>query len=137
MLTHVDALPRHLSAASEHGRLLNGPQHLDSGRLDQFIGARLVPARDVDQHYIWSPTGRWVVVRHGDYRGGDKIYLVNPADPTQTVDVVLADRGGQQMTDPIWSPDGKTLIVFTVQYGASQPYQLDIGTYLRSKGLEP
>ena len=65
-------------------------------------------------------------MRHGDYRGGDKIYLINPSDPMQAVDVVLADKLGRQMTDPIWSPDGNTLIVFTVQYDASQPYQLDI-----------
>jgi hypothetical protein len=72
-------------------------------------------------------------VRYGNYRGGDKIYLVNAADPTQTVDVVLADRVGQQMTDPIWSPDGQTLIVFGVN--DNQPYALDVAGYLQSKGL--
>ncbi len=41
------------------------------------------------------------------------------------------------MTDPLWSPDGKTLIVFTVGVGVSQPYAIDIASYLASKGLEP
>jgi Tol biopolymer transport system component len=91
----------------------------------------------VDESYTWSPTGRWIAVRHGDYRGGDKIYLINPDAPRQTVDVVLADQVGQQMMHPIWSPDGNTLIVFSVGYDSSQPYAVDIGTYLRGKGLQP
>jgi len=51
------------------------------------------------------------------------------------VDVVLADKLGRQMNDPIWSPDGKTLIVFGVGYGVSPPYRMDIASYLASKGL--
>jgi Tol biopolymer transport system component len=70
--------------------------------------------------FSWSPSGHWLAVRHIDYRGGDKIYLVNPQQSSQTVDVVLADQIGQQMMSPIWSPDGKTLIVFSVAYGVSQ-----------------
>lgn len=85
--------------------------------------------------YAWSPSGRWLAVRYADYQGGDRIYLVNPDNSAQTLDVVRADLAQQQMTDPIWSPDGKTLIVFGVN--DQQPYAIDIASYLASKALQP
>ena len=94
-------------------------------------------AQRVDQNYTWSPSGHWLAVRQPGYSGGDHIYLINPDNPSQTVDVVLADLVGQQMTDPIWSPDGNTLIVSSVGVTDAYPYSLDIGGYLRSKGLQP
>jgi hypothetical protein len=78
-----------------------------------------------------------VAVRYGNYVSGDKIYLLSPAHPSQTVDVVIASQVGQQMMAPIWSPDGKQMIVFTVGFGTSQPYELDVGAYLHSKGIQP
>ncbi len=84
--------------------------------------------------YAWSPSGRWIAVRGLDAQGSDKIYLVNADQPTQKVDVVLTDQVREQMTDPIWSPDGKTLIVFGVN--DNQPYSINIADYLHSKGLE-
>lgn len=87
--------------------------------------------------YSWSPSGNWIALRHEDYNGGDKILLLNPSQPSQRIDVVLADDIGQQMMKPLWSPDGKTLIVFSVAYGASQPYSIDIARFLASKGLQP
>ena len=41
------------------------------------------------------------------------------------------------MTDPIWSPDGRTLIVFRVGFGTQVPYAIAISDYLKSKGLAP
>lgn len=91
-----------------------------------------------DSRYAWAPSGRWVATRQvSSNQGSDKIYLVNAHNPSQTVDVVLSDQIGQQMIDPLWSPDGKTLIVFTVGVGVSQPYAIDIASYLHSKGLQP
>ncbi len=88
--------------------------------------------------YAWSPTGHWVAVRHSDYQGGDHVFLLNPTAPnpnapSQQVTIVDADRVGQQMANPIWSPDGKTIIVFGVN--DNQPYSLDIASFLKSKGL--
>ncbi len=100
------------------------------------LGPPQTLATEVDDSYGWSPSGRWIAVRHVDYPG-DKIYLLNPAEPSQRVDVVLADRIGQQMMHPIWSPDGQTLIVFSEDFTTSQPYSLDIGAYLRGKGVQP
>jgi Tol biopolymer transport system component len=101
------------------------------------LGAPRTLARDVDQYYAWSPSGRWIAARYPDHGVEDRIYLLNVDNPAETVDVVVADRIRQQMLDPIWSPDGNTLIVFTVGYGTAQPYSLDIGAYLHSKGLQP
>lgn len=72
-------------------------------------------------------------IRHR--RGGDKIYLVNPLHPTQQVDIVLADLTHMQFDQPIWSPDGSKLIVFTVEYGRDRPYVINVGQYLMSRGL--
>lgn len=101
------------------------------------LGPLTLLARDVDQFYAWSPSGHWIAVRHADPHGGDRIYLLDPANPSHTVDVVLADKAGVQMADPISSPDGQTLIVFSVGYDTSTPYELDIGAYLKGKGLQP
>lgn len=84
--------------------------------------------------YTWSPSGRWVVVRHLDAQGTNHLYLINPEETSQTVTVVQAD---QAILGPVWSPDGQTLIVFSAGYDTATPYELDIGAYLKSKGLQP
>ena len=99
------------------------------------LGQRTVLASgQVQDEYAWSPSGRWVAVRHVDPEAGDKIYLVNAADPSLTVDVTHAEDVGQ-MFDPVWSPDGQTLVVFSTL--DERPYAIDIGRYLASKGLQP
>jgi len=112
------------AVAWHNGRLTLGPEHPIVG--EQYYFNEVA-------RYAWDPTGAWVAVRYANYRGGDKIYLINPHNPAQTVDVVHADLAGQQMMHPIWSPDGKTLIVFGVN--DSQPYAINIAAYLKSKGL--
>jgi WD40 repeat protein len=109
-----------------------------AGKLALGPARTIATEQDPDMSlYAWSPSGRWLAVRYSNYRGGDRIYLVNPddpEDPTQALDVVHAELAQQQMTDPIWSPDGKTLIVFGVN--DEQPYAIDIASYLTSKGLQ-
>ena len=99
------------------------------------LGPRTMPAGgQLQDGYAWSPSGKWVAVRHTDPQSGDKIYLVNAANSSLTVDVTHAEDVGQ-MFDPAWSPDGQTLVVFSVD--DERPYALDIGHYLASKGLQP
>jgi WD40-like Beta Propeller Repeat len=122
-VVHFDLV---ISAASEDagGKLTLGPA--------RTIASEQSPDSSV---YAWSPSGRWLAVRYGDTRNGDKIAVINPDNPTQTLDVVKADLVDNSMFDPIWSPDGKTLIVFG-GFGP-QPYAIDIASYLASKGLQP
>lgn len=122
-------------APGYYNLLLSSVQRTPTGGV--VIGPPQTLATDADLYYAWSPSGNWVAVRHSNYTGGDKIYLVNAANPSQTVDVVVADKLGQQMMAPIWSPDGQQMIVFTVEFGAAHPYAIDIGAYLHSKGLQP
>jgi Tol biopolymer transport system component len=84
--------------------------------------------------YAWSPSGRWLAVNQAD-ASGDRISLINPDNAKQAIDVVEANLVDQAMNNPIWSPDGKTLIVFGGN--APQPYAIDIASYLASKGLQP
>ena len=56
-------------------------------------------------------------------------------DAGAAIDVVQVNLVDSSMFDPIWSPDGKTLIVFG-GYGP-KPYAIDIASYLASKGLQP
>ncbi len=131
----VEWISTGVDSTGYYNLLLSTVQRTPAG--DIKLGPPQTLATDLFFTYAWSPSGKWVAVRHGDYRSGDKIYLVNVANPSQTVDVVVADKLGQQMTDPVWSPDGRQLIVFTVEYGAAHPYAIDIGASLRSKGLQP
>ena len=125
------------SSDSDYYTLMLSTAHMSpSGQLVLNPARTLVPFA-VDQYYCWSPSGHWLAVRNINYVSGDKIYLLNPSNPSQRVDVVVASDVGQQMMAPIWSPDGQQMIVFTVAYGSSQPYELNIGSYLRSKGFQP
>ena len=99
------------------------------------LAAPRVLATDIDGYYAWAPSGRWAVVRYGNYQGGDRVYLVDAQHPAETVDVVHADRAGQPLAMPIWSPDDQTLIVIGV--ADEQPYAIDIASYLHGKGLAP
>lgn len=84
--------------------------------------------------YAWSPSGTWVAVRHLDAQGTNHISLINPAAPSKTVTIVQAD---QAILGPVWSPDGQTMIVLSAGYDTATPYELNIGAYLKSKGLQP
>lgn len=67
-------------------------------------------------------------------QGNDHIALVNADNPSQTVDVTNEQDVGKFL-NPLWSPDGKTLILINTD--DDQPYAIDIASYLASKGLQP
>ena len=66
--------------------------------------------------------------------GVDKIVVINPDNPAQHYDIVDTHVTDQQFTDPMWSPDGQILIVFSVN--SSQPYKINIAQYLQSQGAK-
>jgi len=94
----------------------------------------IVGGQEADvSRYAWSPSGHWIAARVWS-PGDDKIALINADNPAQTVNVVSYSTAQWLTADPVWSPDGKTLIVFTVS--EDQPYAINIADYLHSKGLE-
>lgn len=93
----------------------------------------IVPDDFTYEGYSWSPSGRWIATRSGVV-GKDKIYLINADHPEQTVDVALAENIPQIIGSPVWSPDGKTLLV--MDESNDQPYTINIADYLHSKGLD-
>jgi hypothetical protein len=135
--THLDATTKLVDydlVISDASQDATGKLTLGSARTvltNQFAGAG--PC-------AWSPSGHWLVAnKRGSVAAGvnDKIILINPDDPSQTVDVVQTKQVGRTY-DPIWSPDGKTLIIVGLLGGfGSQPYAIDIASYLASKGLQP
>lgn len=89
-------------------------------------------------HVAWSPSRRWlaaVCVGSSRYREENSVYLIDTAHPAKATAIVRVQQDGHGMLFPLWSPDGKTLIVFG--WADGQPYAINIGAYLRSKGLSP
>ena len=86
-------------------------------------------------HVAWSPSGRWLAANclTGSRFPQEWVYLVDTAHPAQATAIVKVQQHGRGMLFPMWSPDGATLIVFGWSDG--QPYTVNIGAYLRGKGL--
>ncbi|HEU5440303.1 MAG TPA: hypothetical protein VFU88_13515 [Ktedonobacterales bacterium] len=134
-------VPQHQALSYEVGLAdIEGPGQLVMSTVTrdadgQFVlGPRTVLASgQVQDGYAWSPSGRWAAARLDNGDGNDHIALVNADNPSQTVDVTN-ERDVGQWLDPVWSPDGKTLILINTD--DDQPYAIDIGSYLASKGLQ-
>lgn len=125
-----------------HGDLVESTATFDNqGQLTLGQSQRLVPSYGeaaASDFYAWSPSGHWLVICYEGGKfcspdGDSQIRLINPEQPLQTLDVVQARDVGQSFLVMAWSPDGRTLIV--TGHDDGQPYALDMGAYLESKGL--
>lgn len=111
----------------QHGHLTLGPATL------VLAGCAFEAAGD---HVAWSPSRRWLAALcEGNRFQPDTVYLISTAHPATATAIVRVQQDGHGMLFPLWSPDGKTLIVFG--WADGQPYAINIGAYLRSKGLTP
>jgi WD40 repeat protein len=96
---------------------------------------RLLKAETTTGEIIaWSPSGRWLVCRHGTYQGEDYLFLLATDGSGKQVKLTSSYTDGQ-LYDPAWSPDGKQLIVSRVSDGALM--SLNIAQLLKDKGVKP
>src|SRR5579885_49591 len=96
---------------------------------------RLLKAETTTGEIIaWSPSGRWLVCRHGTSQGEDYLFLLATDGSGKQVKLTSSYTDGQ-LYDPAWSPDGKQLIVSRVSDGALM--SLNIAQLLKDKGVKP
>jgi Tol biopolymer transport system component len=83
----------------------------------------------------WSPSGKWLVCRHGTYTGEDYLFLLAADGSRKTVKLTSSYQDGQ-LANPNWSPDGKQLIVATVDPSGSELLSFNIEQLLRDKHIQ-
>ncbi len=109
-------------------------QQSNTGRL-MLKQLRLLKAETTTgENIAWSPSGHWLVCRHGTYQGEDYLFLLATDGSGKQVKLTSSDTDGQ-LYDPAWSPDGKQLIVGRVSDGALM--SLNIAQLLKDKGVKP
>lgn len=84
----------------------------------------------------WSPSGRWLVCRHGTYTGEDYLFLLAADGSGKTVKLTSSNNDGQ-LANPNWSPNGKQLIVEHVDMVGGELLSLNIEQLLKEKHIQP
>lgn len=87
-----------------------------------------------DEGLAWSPSGHWIVCRHGSYQSEDYLFLLATDGSGKQVKLTSSTTDGQ-LAYPAWSPDGKQLIVSQVSDGSLM--SLDIASLLKQKDVTP
>lgn len=144
LITPFPTTAQHLSWSPGGTTLALGQQNGDIAlwRVQQEAGERLslkrlrqLPAGNpVDENVAWSPTGRWLVCRHGSAESEDYLFLLATDGSGKQVKLTSSTTDGQ-LAYPAWSPDGKQLIVMRVIDGAL--LSLDMTVLLKEKGVAP
>jgi Tol biopolymer transport system component len=83
----------------------------------------------------WSPSGHWLVCRHGTYESEDYLFLLATDGSGRQVKITSSNEIGQ-LTSPAWSPDGKLLIVSTVFVADNMLMSLNMVEILAEKGAK-
>ncbi len=109
-------------------------QQTAMGRLLLTQTQQLAVGTAAYENVAWSPSGRWLVCRHGSYEGEDYLFLLATDGSGKQVKITSSTTDGQ-LAYPAWSPDGKQLIVSRASDGALM--SLDIATLLKQKGVKP
>ncbi len=94
----------------------------------------LTPGTSPGDSITWSPSGRWIVCRHGSYTGEDYLFLLATDGSGKQVKITSSTTDGQ-LDFPAWSPNGKQLIVGRVSDNSLM--SLDIESILKAKRIEP
>ena len=116
--------------------LLLTMQQTAPGKVTVVQSRRLAAGTPPDENVAWSPSGHWLVCRHGTYQSEDYLFLLATDGSGRRVKLTSSTTDGQ-LAFPAWSPDGKQLIVARISPSDSVLLSLDIATLLKQKGIEP
>jgi Tol biopolymer transport system component len=124
-----------LAVVQENGDIVlwKVQQHA-TGKLQVTKWRILRAGTPADENVAWSPSGRWLVCRHGTYQGEDYLFLLATDGSGKQVKLTSSNSDGQ-LDYPAWSPDGKQLIVSRVS--DSVLLSLNIAQLLKDKGVKP
>ena len=109
-------------------------EQLSPGKLAMIKLRTLAPGTSPGDTITWSPSGHWIVCRHGTYTGEDYLFLLATDGSGKQVQVTSSTTDGQ-LDYPAWSPDGKQLIVGKVADNSLMA--LNIQAILQEKDVEP
>ncbi|HVB23327.1 MAG TPA: hypothetical protein VNG51_15410 [Ktedonobacteraceae bacterium] len=84
----------------------------------------------------WSPSGRWLVCRHGSYNSEDYLFLLATDGSGKQVQITSSTTDGQ-LDFPAWSPDGKQLVVAQIAITGNTLMTFNIEQVLKEKGVQP
>ncbi|MDQ2905102.1 MAG: hypothetical protein M3Y81_16310 [Chloroflexota bacterium] len=87
-----------------------------------------------DEPVAWSPSGRWLICRHGTYEQEDYLFLLATDGSGKQVKLTSSLTDGQLLL-PSWSPDGTRVLVTIV--GSGQLFSIDMATFLKAHKLAP
>jgi len=109
-------------------------RQLSTGRLEVSRSRTLQAGTSDTDTVPWSPSGRWLVCRHGTYTGEDYLYPLASDGSGKQLKITSSTTDGQ-LASPSWSPDGKQLIVVRASDGVLM--SLNIAEVLKVKGVKP
>lgn len=103
-----------------------------------IVGGELLYSRsDFDQHFEWSPDGRWLLVKYNGGNGNDEIGIVSATGKETLVNLT---RSGYSDAKPQWAMNGGMMIWQTDRnglhsYANSSTRQNDVYALFFDRGL--
>ena len=96
-------------------------------QIPTFGGTAKKIIADVDTKVSFSPDGkRFVFVRHNPNKGGDTVIIVNSDGTDPQPFITHAEAGCDLITEAVWSPDGKEILLGTLNRGGDDSERLSI-----------
>ena len=107
-----------------------------AGTLTITSTRQLTAGTPSDETVAWSPSDRWLLCRHGSYESEDYLFLLATDGSGKTVKLTSSFETGQ-LADPVWSPNGKQVIVEHVDLAGGELVSLNMEQLLAEKHIQP